>query len=120
MTGKIVADFVGIVSYRISPDRPNSFLATWYSTRTEEFALGTGVARGDTSNGFCGVHEIRYFEPNGEPAGIGQPYELTITKKGEVRDMSWRRDGKVVLIGVGIETGDQLVATYWRPDHTSG
>jgi hypothetical protein len=117
MSEKIVADFIGITSYRMSQDRPNCFLSTWYSTRTgEPKVLGTGVARGDTSNGFCGVFEIRYYEPDGEPASrIPRPYELTITRQDEVRNMTWRRDGKTVLVGIGIEIGDQLIASYWRP-----
>ncbi len=115
MKGKLQADFIGIVCYRISRDRPGTFLATWYSTRTDEPALGTGVARGDTSRGFCGVHQIRYHEPDGAPAGTGEPYELTIVPQGEARELTWRRHGAVAYRGIGIESGDQLVASYWRP-----
>lgn len=113
MPGKIVANFIGIVSYRISKDNPNAFLATYYSNRTDGSALGSGFARGDTSNGFCGVHEIRYYEPSGASPSVA--YELTITREGEVRNMVWKHEGKVIFIGFGIETGDQLIATYWHP-----
>lgn len=117
MSARLVADFIGITSYRMNPDDPNCFISTWYSTRTGDSGLlGIGVARGDTSNGFCGVFEVQYYEPNNQFAsGVARPYELTITRKGQMRDMKWRRDGQVVLEGIGIESGDQLVASYWRP-----
>lgn len=114
MTSRFSAEYIGIVSYRKSLDRPNTFLATYYSTRTEDTALGTGIARGDSSEGYLGHHEIRYYEPDGAPAGRGEPYQLTITELGEVRDMTWTQDGETIFRGIGIEAGDQLVATYWR------
>jgi hypothetical protein len=117
MAEKIVADFIGITSYRMSPDRPNCFYSTWISTRLEKPELGSGIARGDTADGFCGVFEVQYYEPWGETAI--RPYELTVTKNGEVRDLKWRRDGKVVLVGIGIELGEQMIASYWRPTQES-
>lgn len=113
MSVPLVAEYVGVVSYRRNHDRPDTFVATWYSTRTNEPRLGSGLAQGDTtSKGFCGVHEIRYYEPNGEPAGV--PFELTVEPNGEIRDLTCRYQGRVIFKGIGIETSDQLIASYWR------
>jgi len=120
MVDKIVppagADFIGITSYKMSPDRPNCFVSTWYSTRLgEPKVLSSGIALGDTSDGFAGSFKIRYYEPNGEPLKDQRPYDLSIIPNGEVMDMRWSRDGKVNLVGIGIALGDQLIASYWRP-----
>jgi hypothetical protein len=112
MFGPVNAAFLGMVIYRKSQDKPKTFLATWYSTRTSDTALGTGVAHAvDAAEGFVGEHVINYFEPNGELAG--GPYNLSIRVVGEVREMVWTQNGAEIFRGVGIETGDQLVATYW-------
>lgn len=112
MFGPVNAAFIGIVIYRRSPDKPKTFLATWYSTRTSETALGTGVAHAAGAvDGFLGDHVINYYEPDGQLAG--GPYNLSIRAVGEVREMVWTQDGSEIFRGVGIETGDQLVASYW-------
>jgi hypothetical protein len=101
----------GVVTYRMSPDEPGTFLATWYATRSDDPAVGTGVAHGDTAQGFVGEHRVTYYDPSG--ALSGGPFDLSIKRAGDIREMSWRRDGVEVFRGVGIETGDQLVAAYW-------
>jgi len=101
----------GVVACRLSSDEPGTFLATLYSTRTNEPAVGTGVARGETAKGFVGEHRIAYHNSTGVLAG--GPFDLRIKRAGDTREMSWRPDGVEMFRGVGIETGDQLVAAYW-------
>jgi hypothetical protein len=105
-------DIVGVGLYRLNKDRPNTFVATWYSTNADQPLLGSGLGYGNTANGFCGVHEIRYYRPNGEPTEV--PFELTIKPLGEVRELLWTHQGKPCFKGVGIEIGDQLIVSYWR------
>ena len=39
---------IGVGSYRLNKDRPNAFVATWYSTNLPEPQLGSiGIAMGD-------------------------------------------------------------------------
>jgi hypothetical protein len=97
--------------YRLSKDRPNSFVATWYATNAEKPLLGSGLGHGNTANGFCGVHQIRYYRPDGELSEV--PFDLTIKAVGEVRELLWTHQGKRRFKGVGIEIGDQLIVSYW-------
>jgi hypothetical protein len=106
------ADIIGVGVYRLSKDRPNTFIATWYANNAAEPLLGSGIGHGDTANGFCGVHEIRYYRANGDL--VDGPFEVTIKAVGEVREMLWTREGKPCFKGIGIEIGDQLIVSYWR------
>ncbi|MEM7188504.1 MAG: hypothetical protein AAF439_02735 [Pseudomonadota bacterium] len=55
---------IGAVYYTIREG--GGFLdALWHSTRFEHDAPGTGIARGDTSNGFAGDYQITYYYPDG-------------------------------------------------------
>ena len=112
MAGPLGADIIGVGSYRLSKDRPNTFVATWYSTNADKPLLGSGLGYGNTANGFCGVHEIRYYRPNGELTEV--PFEMTIKPLGEARELLWTHQGKPCSEGVGIEIGDQLIVSYWR------
>jgi hypothetical protein len=109
---------VGVGLYRLSKDRPNTFVATWYSTNAAEPLLGSGLGHGHTANGFCGVHRIRYYRPDGELSEV--PFDLAITAVGEVRELLWSHQGKPCFKGVGIETGDQLIMSYWRVSSSEG
>lgn len=111
LQGSISAEFVGIISYRVSQDSPNTFVGTWYSTLTSEPALGIGIGRGDTSKGFSGEHCISYYHPDGSLAG--GPYDLRVVKTGEMRELTWWRGDTAIFKGIGIETADQLIASYW-------
>jgi hypothetical protein len=42
---------IGIVYYRIGKNK-NTLNAIWYTTRLNEKAIGTGIAKGNTSKGF--------------------------------------------------------------------
>jgi hypothetical protein len=112
MAGALGADMVGVGLYRLNKDRPNTFVATWYSTNADKPLLGSGLGYGDVSNGFCGIHQIRYYRPDGELSEV--PFEVTIKPVGEVRELTWSHQGQPCFEGVGIEIGDQLVVSYWR------
>ncbi len=104
---------IGIVYYRMSPTG-DGFEATWYSSRLDEKATGTGIARGNTSNGFAGTFLITYFNPDGQETGT---FDLKIEKNGPIYDLSYIQNGEVLLVGVGIETSDGLAAGYRKLGH---
>ena len=99
---------IGVVYYRIRPTG-GEIEAIWYTTRLSDKACGTGLAKGDTSNGFPGEYEITYYAPDGT---ISAELELTIEKTGDVYELSYLKDGELLLAGVGIETPDGLVGGY--------
>lgn len=99
---------IGIVYYRIRP-AGNVLDAIWYTTRLEENEVGTGVATGDTSNGFAGEYEITYYYPDGSASGT---FDLKIEKTGAAYALSYSQNGQVLLRGVGLETAEGLAAGY--------
>ena len=96
------------VHYRIRP-AGDAFDAVWYSTRQSIKETGTGIAKGDLSNGFPGEHIITYFRSDGSEVGN---FDLKIEKTGPIYDLSWKRDGEQLFIGVGIDTSDGMVAGF--------
>jgi hypothetical protein len=104
---------IGVVYYRIKPGE-NVISATWYTSRQNKKQLGTGVAKGDTSNGFPGNYVITYFTADGCETGT---YDLEIEKTGDIYDLSYRKDGELIFVGVGIETSDGMAAG-WRKTET--
>ena len=99
---------IGVVYYRMKPGG-GEIEATWYTTRFEIKECGTGLARGDTSNGFAGEYEITYYYPDGT---VSAELDLRIEKSGEIYDLYYLKDGEVLLRGVGIETSDGLCGGY--------
>ena len=99
---------IGIVHYRIK--NKNEIDAIWYSSRLDKKEIGKGVAYGDTSNGFPGEYKITYFDPDGNNTGT---FDLKIIKSDLVHELYWSLDGKVLFVGVGIETSDGFSAG-WR------
>ncbi len=99
---------IGVVHYRIRLSG-GELEARWYSTRLDAKACGTGLAKGDTSNGFPGAYEITYYYPDGT---VSAELDLKIEQSGEVFDLYYMKEGKVLLTGVGIETEDGLVGGY--------
>lgn len=99
---------IGVVYYRMVPTK-NTIDATWYTSRLDKKQTGKGVAKGDTSNGFPGDYVVTYFYPDGSEAGT---FDLKIEKTGPVYDPSYRKNGKLLFVGVVIETPDGLAAGY--------
>ncbi len=100
---------IGIVHYRINTTG-NEIDAVWYSSRLGRKETGKGIAKGDTSNGFPGDYKITYFDPDNNNTGT---FDLKIIKSDAVYELYWSLDGKVLFVGVGIETSDGLSAG-WR------
>jgi len=100
---------IGIVYYRIGKNGSNLH-AIWHTTRLNEKAIGTGIAKGDTSKGFPGDYVITYFNPDGSEAGT---FDLKITQSGPVYDLSWSKNGVLLFVGVGIDTPEGMAAG-WR------
>ena len=99
---------IGIVTYKIRPEG-NIIDAVWYSTRYDSGKAGTGIATGDTSNGFPGEYAITYYEPDGSVSGT---FDLKIEANGDAFNLSYILNGEVLLRGIGLETSDGLAAGY--------
>lgn len=99
---------IGVVTYRISSNQ--SLDASWYSTGLGGNKKGTGIAVGDTLNGFEGIYKITYLEPSGQEAGV---FDLEIIKKDEVFNVFWRKENQILFVGVGITVSDNLTVG-WR------
>ena len=101
---------IGVVHYVMRPEG-GVIDAVYYTTRLDESRPGTGVARGNTSNGFPGTYDITYYYPNGDKA---IDLELVIEKEGGIYKFSYLQDGQLLLIGVGVETPTGLAGGYRR------
>ena len=99
---------IGIVHYRIRPSG-NAIDATWYTSRWTEKEIGTGLAVGDASGGFPGEYVVTYYYPDGRELGM---FDLKIVKTGPVYDLSWSKNGKLLFLGVGIDTSDGMAAGF--------
>ena len=100
---------IGIVLYRIK-STGNEIDAVWHTTRLGKKEIGTGIAKGNTTNGFPGNYVVTYFAPDGSEAGT---FELKIEKTNSIYDLFWSKKGELLYMGVGIETSDGLAAG-WR------
>ncbi|MTI86924.1 MAG: hypothetical protein FH748_03030 [Balneolaceae bacterium] len=101
---------IGVVYYRIKPNT-DELEATWYASHLQQKKTGSGIAKGDTSNGYPGAYTVTYFSPDGNKPVI---FVLNIKKSGSIYELSWSKEEHVLFVGVGIETSDGLVAG-WRP-----
>jgi len=99
---------IGIVYYRIK-STGNALDATWHTSRSYKKETGSGIAKGDTSNGFPGNYIVTYIYPCGREAGT---FDLKIEKNGPIYDLSYHKDGELLFVGVGIETSDGLTAGF--------
>ncbi len=99
---------IGVGYYSINTT-DNVIDAIWYTSRMEKKEAGTGIAKGDTSNGFPGNYIVTYFDPDGSESGT---FDLQINKSGPVYDLSYSKNDELVFIGVGIETPDGMAIGY--------
>ncbi len=99
---------IGVVHYVIRPGG-DVLDAVWHSTRFPSQKRGTGVARGDTSNGFPGSYKITYYRPDGS---ISAELDLTIEKDGDIYTLTYSKAGTVLLVGAGLETPCGLAGGY--------
>jgi hypothetical protein len=103
---------IGVVHYVIRPEG-GAIDAIWCSTRFDSDKQGTGVAVGDTSNGFPGKYKITYYYPDGK---FSAELELGIVKSGDVYQLTYSKDGKVLVVGIGLETPNGLAGGYRKLD----
>lgn len=99
---------IGVVHYVIRPEG-GVLDAVWHSTRHPSDKQGTGIARGDTSNGFPGSYEITYYRPDGT---ISAELDLSIEKDGDIYTLTYSKEGTALLIGTGLETPSGLAGGY--------
>lgn len=118
---------IGVGEYRISAEEADVLDARWISSgwmSRLRGAIGTGRARGDTSNGFPGDYHVQYFDGEGN---FASEYDLHIEPAGDCYQLTWRRRpesvsppadaGDVVFEGIGFPTGDRsMVLAYWMPE----
>jgi hypothetical protein len=88
-------------------EKPGTLDARWSYENTWG---GSGQAIGGPERGFAGRYHIRYHFESGE---FSDEYDLEIERTGDLYDVTWRVDGEVNAVGVGMEVGEQL-AVGWR------
>ncbi|HEY3698886.1 MAG TPA: hypothetical protein VGK97_06105 [Spongiibacteraceae bacterium] len=116
---------IGVVQYSISQTEPNTIDAIYLST--SNLAAGqpvicTGIAKGDTSNGFPGRYAITYLGPDGSVNGA---FDWEIESVGDTFKLLWRmkkdgvpyipgEEGMPVLQGIGIANSPtSIIVSYW-------
>jgi len=99
---------IGVIHYVIRPEG-GAIDAIWHSTRFDSDKQGTGIAKGDTSNGFPGTYEITYYYPDGT---VSAELELGIVKSGDVYRLTYSKDEEILLVGIGLETPSGLAGGY--------
>ncbi len=85
----------GIVKYTIEDA---STISAIYISDMSPDEFGRGIAKGDTQNGFPGHYSLTYHETNGREWG---PFDWRLTESGEVIDLEWRLEGKLICKGFG-------------------
>ncbi|MDT5140337.1 MAG: hypothetical protein QOD58_4599 [Mycobacterium sp.] len=122
MLDMINTRIIGLGEYRLSADEPGVLMARYITSASR--AIGSGRARGDTSDGFAGHYRIQYFDAAGELTG---DLDLNIQQTGESYRLTWRHRrenvrlpvavGDVVYEGIGLLTDDNTMAiTYWMSE----
>jgi hypothetical protein len=116
---------VGVVQYSISQTEANTITAIY--TSTANLAAGqpvicTGIAKGDTANGFPGSYSITYLGPDGAVNGA---FDWEIESVGDTFQLQWRmkkdgvpylpgKEGMPVLQGIGIaNSATSIIVSYW-------
>ncbi|MEM8648826.1 MAG: hypothetical protein AAGF86_21160 [Pseudomonadota bacterium] len=105
---------IGVVHYVMRPEG-GVIDAVWHSTRMGTDQHGTGVATGDTSNGFPGTYAITYYLADGT---VSAELELGIEKQGTVFRLTYSKDGELLLEGIGLETPCGLAGGYRKLGET--
>lgn len=98
----------GIVKYTIH-DR-HSLKACYLSEMSPE-TPGRGTAIGNTLDGFPGTYALTYEEESGDTWG---PFEWSLAARGDIIDLTWRLDGRIVCSGFGVVDPDtpSIIVNY--------
>ena len=99
---------LGVVRYRVNMAH-DGLDATWYYSDMNTETPGTGIAKGDVSDGFSGNFVVTYYMPDGSDAGT---FELLISQNGCIYYLTWKQEGKVKYSGIGLEDAGGLSACY--------
>ena len=96
---------IGFVSYA-KGDQPGALVARWCHSVQ---GAGTGMATGQSGEGFAGDYRIRYFDASG---ALVAERELRIRDGKGVYELHWLKEGRVVAEGIGHLTGGLLTAGW--------
>ncbi len=121
---------IGAAEYHISTEEADVINARYVSSGSItqlRGAIGSGQARGDTSNGFPGDYRAQYFDAAGTLTG---DLDLHIKAVGNCYRLTWRHRrqnvrlpvavGEVVFEGIGFPNGDRSMAiSYWMAEKVS-
>ncbi|WP_028772704.1 hypothetical protein [Shewanella waksmanii] len=97
---------IGHVQY-CKGDKPNELKAVWVHA---DYGQGTGLAIGDSNTHFEGNYLIEYFDESGT---VLAKLDLEIVSNGTSFHLTWRKDGGVTSLGVGLESSGILSAGYY-------
>ena len=97
---------IGFVLYTKS-SVPGTLNAIWIYGKKHR---GTGIATGGPKEGYVGRYLVRYFDKNGD---FSDEYDLVIEKIGDIYEVSWLTDDKLLAVGVGMEVENGL-AVGWQ------
>ncbi|WP_419904934.1 hypothetical protein [Kiloniella sp.] len=108
---------IGVVTYSLSGDS-GELTADWaFSAQSLVETVCKGIAIPKTENtipsktSFVGDYSITYYGPDNQPA---EPWDLSITQKGDLFTLTWSKDGELQYHGTGFLSGELLVCG-WRP-----
>jgi len=100
---------IGFVLYTKS-SAPGTLNARWiYGDKYR----GPGIATGGPREGYAGQYHVRYFLESGE---FSDEYDLIIERTGDIYEVSWIIEGKVIAAGVGMEIKNGLAVGWRRVD----
>lgn len=129
MLGMITTRVIGVGEYQISSQEAGVINARYVSSGSVRSSggIGSGRARGDTSNGFPGDYRVQYFDAAGELTG---DLDLRIQRAGASYRLTWRHRsqnvslpaavGEVVYEGIGFPNGERSMAiAYWMAERVS-
>jgi hypothetical protein len=118
---------IGVAEYEISTEQTDVITARFSTSGSPEPTIGSGRARGDTSNGFPGDYRVQYWDAAGLLTG---DLDLHVESSGAGYRLTWRHRrenvrlpaaiGEVVFEGIGFATGERSMAiAYWMSDKVS-
>jgi len=96
---------VGVVIYTRG-ETSGTLIAKWSHAIN---GSGTGISKGGPPEGFAGGYHTIYYDENGNEK---LTCELLIETNGGAYDLSWIRDGEVLINGIGMDVTDGLIAGY--------
>lgn len=103
---------LGCVTYS---ETKQGLKAEWVFSGGDQTTHGTGMAvrlsKQSTQRKFEGEYEIIYTSADGEQS---PKLQLTILYASGCYQQEWRHNGELTDIGIGMENGDKLVASYMK------